>query len=164
VCYEICDAATNTGCPGGTRCYPNQLRFTFDQGTPSTLDDVYDSTAACVEDFGSFQTCTDNGVCPGAEICLPFTNQRNNAWELRCVVPVNLGGFERGEDCLVDADCASGFCAEFGVGLSACFTICNNGLDCYGLGTCERYIFTIDDRGTANQADDVTGPLSICEP
>jgi hypothetical protein len=32
------------------------------------------------------------------------------------------------------------------------------------LGTCERYIFTIDDRGTANQADDVTGPLSICEP
>lgn len=167
-CYGLCNPEGNVGCGAGTACYVDQVSFTFDQGTPDSFDDVYDSTTACLEDFGSFRECDGNSDCPGVEVCAPFDNKNRNGFQPRCIDAVRPNGDATGRQCFSDLECAL-FCAEFSGGLfrnNACFTLCEADRDCEaGYTTCETQTLLVNDRGTPNnRGDDITDELRICTP
>jgi hypothetical protein len=164
-CYGVCDAEANQGCNGGTRCYADTYRFTFDQGTEDLTDDRWDSTSSCGRNIGSFDLCQEDAQCPGTEICFPFTNRRYTGWETRCVLPFNVSGGTRGASCLSNSDCASNICLDFGFFTTMCLTVCNSDGDCAGFfTTCEAQEFIVDDRGTVTEEDDIVDTINICVP
>lgn len=162
VCYGICNV-NGAGCAGDTRCYPDQITFTFDQGTPNTIDDRYDSTTACAPDFGSYQACGADAQCPGNEICFPTLNEFANNWANRCIDPLNPGGLEAGETCTNDSQCRSNICLPDLFG-DVCFGPCRSSADCqFGQSCLEVYEFVVNDRGTPNEdADDISAGIRQC--
>ncbi len=161
-CYGVCDAG-GAGCADGTRCYPDQIHFTFDQGSPNTLDDRYDSTTTCLPDFGSYQACGANAQCSGGEMCFPTINEFANNFVNRCLDAFNPGGLEPGEACTTDAQCESNTCLPDLFG-NVCFGTCRSGADCqFGQSCLEVYNFTVNDRGTENDdSDDIAVGVRQC--
>ncbi len=163
VCYGICEEGTNRGCNDGTVCYPNMISLTFDQDTDSTLDDRYDSTTACMPDFGSFDQCNSDDGCAFGEMCYPLANRTRNAFEPRCVDAFNAGGVGPGGSCITDAQCAADFCVAGGLFSDFCFGLCATSGDCLGLTLCQPANLTVNTRGTDTDVDDITAPVNICQ-
>ena len=162
VCYGVCQAG-GAGCNDGTVCYADQIHFTFDQGTPSTLDDRYDATTTCLPDFGSHQACGADAQCPGQEMCFPTLNEFGNNFTNRCLDPFNPGGRAPGEDCSADSQCASNICLPDLFG-DVCFGPCRTSADCQFAQSClEVYEFTVNNRGTVNDdTDDIVVGIRQC--
>jgi hypothetical protein len=161
-CYGVCDAQ-GPGCADGTRCYPDQIHFTFDQGSPGTLDDRYDATTTCLPDFGSYASCGADAQCGGGEMCFPTLNEFANNFVNRCLDAFNPGGRGPGEACTDASQCASNTCIPDLFG-DVCFGTCRSSADCeFGQSCLEVYEFTVNDRGTENDdADDITVGVRQC--
>jgi hypothetical protein len=144
----------------GERCYPNQLFFIDDQGTPAVADDTYRGFATCLPDQGSDQACPD-GRCPAGEACRIRPNAANDGLDLTCATAPGPG--RGGALCANDAECASGRCLAQGL----CFGVCDpdNALGQCAINTgCGRIAFTINDRGTEDANDDVVAEVPACVP
>lgn len=172
VCFGVCK--TDGDCTNGTKCYPNMVTYTFDMDSASKLDDVYDSSPACVPNMGTFQSCKTHLDCtdkPG-EVCLPIANRDRTTWELRCVT--NGGSSLPGTPCLMDSNCHSGTCippnptatqpySDTDPGI--CFGMCTPATEaqvCFNNTVCLSGSFTVNNRGTDDTSDDIKDSLYFC--
>lgn len=160
LCYGPCTPGAGH-CAEGERCYPNQIFFVDDQGTPEAADDVFRGFPACRPDQGSDQACP-TGRCPAGEACRVRTNTNNDGLDLVCATAQGAG--LGGANCAEDADCASGDCLQ---PQGLCVGICdpqNAAGQCAPNARCGRIIFTINDRGTQDANDDVVAEVPACLP
>lgn len=149
LCGDLCQ--TNAECLAGWNC-----------------EDVASGTAslrACVRQA----TCTGDGVdggCAADEACKWASTGRRTL--LTCH-PV-IGDKQTGAPCeavdpsvLPRAERCVGTCGAFRDG-SLCSHPCTAEVDCPTGWGCLAYSFVLDNRGTADLTDDVTGQDSICAP
>lgn len=169
VCFGVCK--DDNDCHNGTKCYPGMVTYTFDMGTETAVDDVYDSAPACVPPMGSYKECLGATDCQQlGEICLPIANATRTAFEFRCFTATGKK-FGPGVDCTDNGDCASNQCIPPGSGMTPtpenpgiCFGICDPAKDeCFAQTQCLSVSLTVNDRGTTTTSDDVKGGATICK-
>lgn len=158
-CFALCDPVAND-CDPGQRCYPNQVFFGDDRGTPTPADDRFLGYPACRPDQGSGQACL-TGRCPAGEACtVRFTQNREGLDRIcRTAVGAGLGG----AICRAPGECASGLCLDQGI----CFGVCDPNApagQCAPNTGCGEVIFTLNDRGTEQPFDDLVAEVPACVP
>lgn len=159
-CWQPCVVGQANHCPAGRGCYPNQVHFLDDRGTPAQpADDRFWGMAGCVPSQGSDARCLD-GRCPAGEVCTVRLNQLGDAFDRICRTPVGAAG--SGAACRLDTDCRSGVC----VNQQLCLGICdprNPAGQCVA-GQCGEIGFIVNDRDPATPDDDVVDEVSACIP
>jgi hypothetical protein len=159
-CWGPCRSElAGADCAVGQRCYENGLHITFDQGTPSGLDDVAYGLPTCLTEAGSAAPCAGVSCDDPAEICTTRLNRNRTGYDLICRTPIGDGG--PGAPCVGGDECQTGIC----LGLGVCFGLCDpqRAGTCAAGSACRVVNFQVDDRGTPNNpADDIVTPLPAC--
>jgi hypothetical protein len=162
-CVGVC--ASNADCAAGTRCYPDVFYYIYDKGTDDVTDDQFSAWPTCLPDMGSFQSCSVDGQCPAGEHCALFNDKSQTVFVPRCVT--NEGTSGAGAACTADAQCKSGFCANKEAGSGFCFGLCQGTSDCVGAAgsaMCTPVDLTVNDRGDADETNDIVQSMNVCIP
>lgn len=140
VCSQSCDSFNPMSCPGGFYCDGDGCGTGLCVGGSAGAAGL---GASCSTDTDCSTLLCDGGVCatpcrPDAEVntcgdgfvCRASANPSCGA----CRSEADLG--QLGDDCTINADCASGTCAVRGGGDNFCTEFCSDASDCGGDFTC----------------------------
>ena len=153
ICWAACKA--DADCPQGLYCYPNQVHFIFDQGTPAEADDKYFGLGMCAPYLGSFHPCGSDTDCPGGEFCHPYPNQTLTDIDPHCVTPFAGGTLQPGAQCSANAQCKSNDCANVGGIMNVCLGLCSANGDCAPGSSCTTIEY---------QMNNVALDVDVCLP
>lgn len=132
LCYGAC--AADEHCPEGYVCSPEAYLVPVERGEAPV--------PGCVEGAGSFDPCSSDPDCPGAEVCSARIDDTGDGLETVCIEPLTENN---PFICQNDAECPTGICIvdpQFGFG--SCLIVCQADEECGGFLMCLEAPLVID--------------------